>query len=83
MLKGISIGSGSSAPPDIEIAVGALAIVVFVLVGTGVGGVTARQSPVATRESPPPGHEDKVSQGPHGIEQIPGFENCRNGPRLP
>jgi len=36
VLKGAGVGSKSTVPPEIEVAVGALALVVAVLVGTGV-----------------------------------------------
>jgi hypothetical protein len=38
VLKDVGVGKGSSVPPEIEIAVGALALVVAALVGSGVAG---------------------------------------------
>jgi Sap, sulfolipid-1-addressing protein len=38
VLDGVGVGQGSSIPPEIEIAVGALALLVAALVGSGVAG---------------------------------------------
>jgi hypothetical protein len=69
-----SIGKSSSIPPGIEIAVGVLALLVAVLVGTGIAA-RVRDRAQARRPSDhdsgkPPTLEDK----PSGVERLPGFE---------
>jgi hypothetical protein len=68
------IGKKSSVPPEIEIAVGALALVVAALVGSG---VAARVRDRAQARHPS-GHGDEEPASadgqPHGVEKLPGFE---------
>lgn len=65
------VGKSSSVPPEIEVAVGALALVVAALVATGVAARvrdTAQERVDAVR----PGEQDDVERT--GIEKVPGFE---------
>jgi len=67
------IGKSSSVPPEIEIAVGGLALVVSVLVATG---IAARiRDRVQARRPRPDGASQQGSGDEHtGIEKVPGFE---------
>ncbi|MGO8907297.1 MAG: GAP family protein [Solirubrobacteraceae bacterium] len=68
------IGKSSSVPPEIEIAVGALALLVAVLVGTG---IAARVRDRAQARHPGDHGGEKASTtagGPVGVEKLPGFE---------
>jgi hypothetical protein len=67
------IGKSSSVPPGIEIAVGTLALVVAVLVGTGVAA-RVRDRVEARRHSDNGGAEPADAGGAHSVEQLPGFE---------
>jgi Sap, sulfolipid-1-addressing protein len=75
VLKGAGVGQKSSVPPEIEIAVGVLALVAAALIGSG---VAARLRDRAQARRP----KDKVAvtHGPPdpgtrpGIEQLPGFD---------
>jgi hypothetical protein len=74
VLKGAGFGQKSSVPPEIEIAVGVLALVAAALVGSG---VAARLRDRAQARHPA---HATVSHGPPdpgarpGIEQLPGFD---------
>lgn len=74
VLKGAGIGQKSSIPPEIEIAVGALALLAALLVGTGVAARLrdrgqARQPKAAGTATVQPSNPDRRP----GIEQLPGF----------
>jgi hypothetical protein len=78
VLKGVNVGRGSSVPPEIEIAVGALALIVAVLVATGVAGrlraeAQARHA-TSTVDSPP------SPAGGANVGEFPG--SSRLGPRV-
>jgi len=74
VLDGVGVGSGSGIPPEIEIAVGVLALVVAALVGSGIadklrsrrhaGHVTADAGPTAATRT----------EVPQGIEQLAAFQ---------
>jgi hypothetical protein len=68
------VGQSSSVPPEIEIAVGALALVVAALVGSGIAArlrdrAQARRGSANTHDA----KQDDQS-GPVGLEKLPGFE---------
>jgi hypothetical protein len=65
------IGKSSSVPPGIEIAVGALALLVAVLVGTGFAA-RVRDRVEARRHSDSAKPADAGAA--HSVEQLPGFE---------
>jgi len=74
VLKDLRIGADSSVPPEIEIAVGVLSLIVAVLVGTGLsakirGKAQARHPDASLPDLDRPAHPD----GPPGIESMPGF----------
>jgi hypothetical protein len=75
ILKDLNIGKGSSVPPEIEVAVGALAVLIAVLVGSG---VSARARDVAQARHPdanlPNFDAPSHPEGPPGIESMPGFD---------
>ena len=74
VLKEIDIGKSSSIPPQIEIAVGALSLLVSILVGTRVSA-TLRQKVLARHpEAHVPDLDTPSSEGPPGIESLPGFD---------
>lgn len=70
LLDVASIGKRSSIPPDIEIAVGVLALLVAVLVGTGIAA-RVRDRAQARRPSDPGSGKPPTAEG---IERLPGFE---------
>jgi hypothetical protein len=75
VLKEITLGKSSSVPPEIEIAVGALALLVAILVGSGVSArlrdnAQARHPDVTLPNLDSPANPD----GPPGIESMPGFD---------
>jgi Sap, sulfolipid-1-addressing protein len=75
VLKGAGVGQKSSVPPEIEIAVGVLALVVAALVGSGLAAKLRDR--VQARH--PQAHITPVAQPSTtgarlGIEQVPGFE---------
>jgi Sap, sulfolipid-1-addressing protein len=74
VLAGADIGKSSSVPPEIEVAVGALALVVSVLVATGIAGrlrdrVQARRPRADDSDEPQTAERDRA-----GVEKLPGFE---------
>jgi len=74
VLGGASIGKSSSVPPGIEIAVGALALLVAVLVGTGIAA-RVRDRAQARRQNHHAGDKPPTAAGePPGVESLPGFE---------
>jgi hypothetical protein len=79
VLKGIKIGKSSSVPPEIEIAVGALSLLVSVLVGTGVSA-THRQKALARHPDVHPSTQDipSYSGGSPRNESLPGFDKLPN-----
>ena len=74
ILKELKIGAASSIPPGIEIAVGALALLVAVLVGMGISAKARDAAQVRHPEVKLP-NLDVAShpEGPPGIESMPGF----------
>jgi hypothetical protein len=79
VLKGIKVGKSSSVPPEIEIAVGALSLLVSVLVGTGVSA-TPRQKALARHREVHPLTQNISSNsgGSPGNEALPGFDKLPN-----
>jgi len=75
VLKEFNIGAGSSIPPEIEIAVGALALLVAIIVGTGISA-KARDAAQARHPEVKLPNLDVAShpEGPPGIESMPGFD---------
>jgi hypothetical protein len=75
ILKDLKVSAGSSIPPEIEIAVGALALLVAVLVGTR---ISAKARDVAQARHPgaklPNFDVASHPEGPPGIESMPGFD---------
>jgi hypothetical protein len=74
VLGEVDVGKSSSVPPEIEIAVGALALVVAVLVATG---VAARMRDAIQRRSAGSeagGKSGLQTEERSGVEQLPGFE---------
>jgi hypothetical protein len=68
------IGKSSSVPPQIEIAVGALALLVAVLVATGIAA-RVRDRAKARHPGDHAGDAPSTTAGePSGIEKLPGFE---------
>ena len=75
VLKDIKLGKSSSVPPEIEIAVGALALLVAVLVGTGVSARLRKEAQARHPEAHLPDLDSPASpDGPPGIESMPGFD---------
>jgi len=75
VLKDINVGGSSSVPPEIEIAVGALALLVAVLVGTGVSARLRDKAQTRHPEVHLPDLDSPASpDGPPGIESMPGFD---------
>ena len=75
VLKNLQLGAKSTVPPALEIAVGALALLVAVLVGTRLSApmrdkVQARHPDAPVPNLDRPAHPD----GPPGIESMPGFD---------
>ena len=74
VLSEVDVGKKSSVPPEIEIAVGAVALLVAILVATG---VAARiRDAVQKRSSDPEsaGAQGSDIQERAGVEKLPGFE---------
>jgi hypothetical protein len=68
------IGKKSSVPPEIEIAIGALALLVAVLVGSGIAA-RVRDRAQARHPGEHGGDKPPTAQSePPGIEKLPGFE---------
>jgi hypothetical protein len=68
------LGQSSSIPPEIEIAVGVLALVVAALVGSGFAGrlrarAQARRAIAKPRDRPP-----SAEAGHPGVDHLPGFD---------
>jgi hypothetical protein len=75
VLKDIKIGKSSSVPPEIEIAIGALSLLVSLLVGTGVSATLRNKAQVRHPEANLPDLDRPASpDGPPGIESMPGFD---------
>ncbi len=74
VLDGADIGKSSWVPAEIEIAVGALALVVAALVATGVAArlrdLAQARRPGTHADDEPPADERERS----GLEKLPGFE---------
>lgn len=68
------LGKSSSLPPEIEIAVGALALVVAALVGTGLAGRLRQRARLRRATSEPPDKPARVGQERPSVEQLPGFD---------
>lgn len=74
VLDGVGVGQGSSIPPGIEIAVGALALLVAALVASGVAG-RLRDRGKSRRVSGQLADEPtSPDEGRPGLEKLPGFE---------
>jgi hypothetical protein len=74
VLKDVHLGKSSSVPPAIEIAVGTLALVVAVLVGSGISATRRDVEQARHPEAhPPDGQTQSFGGGPPGIESMPGF----------
>jgi hypothetical protein len=74
VLKDIKIGKSSSIPPQTEIAVGALSLLISILVGTGVSE-TLREKVLARHpQAQVPDLNSPTSPGPAGTEALPGFD---------
>src|SRR4051812_5991875 len=74
ILDGAGVGQGSSIPPGIEIAVGALALVVAALVGTGLAGrlrSRARSRRALDQAADTPARSD---DGEPGRAKLPGYD---------
>jgi hypothetical protein len=72
VLDGVGVGQGSSIPPEIEIAVGALALVVAAVVGSGVAGrLGDRRSWRRAGDQPADG---SASPRRPSLEKLPGFD---------
>jgi len=76
VLKDVLVGKSSSVPPEIEVAVGALALVVAVLVGTG---VAAR---LRDRKQAPHANPDGAD-GPADVEAPPGSDKLAAIEKVP
>jgi hypothetical protein len=79
VLKDINVGRSSSVPPQIEIAVGALSLLISILVGTGVSETLRRK--VQARH--PPAHVPDLNRttspgGPPGTESLAGLDKLPN-----
>ena len=72
VLKDIGIGKNSSIPPEIEIAVGALALLAAALVGTGLAARLRDQVQSRHPKAAVAGQPANPDRRP-GIEQLPGF----------
>ena len=87
VLKEVGLSRGSSVPPEIEIGVGALALVIAALVGTGVAGrlrdrVQARRTPDAKA----PAESDTVSTDATGsvaLEEPPWMDKLAQLEKVP
>jgi len=75
VLKDSNLGKSSSVPPELEIAVGALALLVAVLVGTGISATLRDKAQARHPEAKLPNLDSPASpDGPPGIESMPGFD---------
>jgi hypothetical protein len=75
VLKDNNFGKSSSVPPEIEIAVGVLALIVAFLVGTGVSATMRDKAQARHPEATLPNLDSPPSAGgPPGIEAMPGFD---------
>lgn len=74
VLDGVSVGHSSSIPPEIEIGVGALALVFAALVGTGVTS-RARDPAKSLRASEQVSEtQESAGDGAPSLEKLPGFD---------
>jgi len=75
VLKNIKLGKSSSVPPALEIAVGVLALLVAVLVGTGVSATLRDKAQARHPDAKLPNLDSAAHpDGPPGIESMPGFD---------
>jgi hypothetical protein len=74
VLDGVGIGQGSSIPPEIEIAVGALALVVAALVGSGVAGRLRDRAKSRRASDPPADGPASAGDSARSVEKLPGFD---------
>jgi len=75
VLKDLKFAKSSSVPPELEIAVGALALLVAVLVGTGVSATLRDKAQDRHPEVKLPNLDSTAyPDGPPGIESMPGFD---------
>jgi hypothetical protein len=78
VLKGVNVRRGSSVPPEIEVAVGALALMVAALVGSGIAGRLRAQA--QARHSTSTADSPQSSSGHPDSGEFPGSANL--GPRV-
>jgi hypothetical protein len=78
VLKDIKIGKSSSVPPQIEIAVGALSLLICILVGTGASETLRQRVPARRPPAPVPDLHSPTSPGgpprtgsPSGFDKLP------------
>jgi hypothetical protein len=75
VLKDVKIGRSSSIPPQIEIAVGALSLLVSILVGTGVSETHRHEvAPRHPQAQVPDLNSPTSPGGPPRTESVPGFD---------
>jgi hypothetical protein len=75
VLKSIDIGKSSTVPPAVEIAVGAIALLVAILVGTGVSATLRDKAQARHPDAKLPDLDATAyPDGPPGIESMPGFD---------
>jgi len=75
VLKDVNLGKSSSVPPALEIAVGALALLVAVLVGTRASATLRDKAQARHPEAKLPNLDSTAyPDGPPGIESMPGFD---------
>lgn len=74
VLDGVGVGGGSSIPPWVEIAVGVLALVVAVLVASGVAAGLRDRALSRRHSDQSTDKPESVGEGRPGVEKLPGFE---------
>ena len=75
VLKDLKFAKTSSVPPALEIAVGALALVVAILVGTGISASIRDKAQTRLPDAKLPNLDTPANpDGPPGIESMPGFD---------
>ena len=78
VLKDIKIGKSSSIPPQTEIAVGALSLLISILVGTGVSETLREKVFARHPQAQVPDLNSPTSPGAAGTEAMPGFDKLPN-----
>jgi len=75
VLKDLTFAKSSTVPPALEIAVGALAVLVAILVGTGVSASLRDKAQTRLPDAKLPNLDvSSHPDGPPGIESMPGFD---------